>query len=129
LKFAQEVDSAGGTPVLVTPLTRRKFDSDGKVVESLAEEREITKNVGHDNHFKWIDLNFASQKYVNAIGEIAAHKYNLDSTDNVHLNKRGGVVFGRLVSDLLVEKYPSNFEAFTKPDADLSALIAAGKPA
>jgi lysophospholipase L1-like esterase len=115
--------------VLVTPLTRRKFDADGKVVKSLAEERTITKNVGHDNHFKWIDLNLASEKYVSAIGETEAHKYNKDATDNVHLNKRGAVVFARIVSDLLVEKYPANFQAFAKPDADLSALIAAGKPA
>ncbi|KAL5379860.1 hypothetical protein DPSP01_008142 [Paraphaeosphaeria sporulosa] len=129
LKFAQEVTSAGGQPILVTPLTRRNFQSDGKVLENLATQRNITIQVATSNNIKWIDLNIASENYVNAIGKTAASQYNLASNDWTHLNTWGGVVFARIVSDLLVEKYPSNFQAYTKPNATLSALIKAGKPA
>ncbi|KAF1973815.1 SGNH hydrolase [Bimuria novae-zelandiae CBS 107.79] len=129
LKFAQEVTSAGGQPILVTPLTRRNFQSNGKVAENLAQQRNITIDVAISNKIKWIDLNIASQNYVNAIGKTAASKYNLASDDWTHLNTWGGVVFARIVSDLLVEKYPSNFQGYTKANATLSALIKAGKPA
>ncbi|KAJ4290524.1 hypothetical protein N0V90_010741 [Kalmusia sp. IMI 367209] len=129
LKFAQEVTSAGGQPILVTPLTRRNFQSDGKVAENLSTQRNITITVATSNNIKYIDLNIASENYVNAIGKTAASKYNLASDDWTHLNTWGGVVFARIVSDLLVEKYPSNFQAYTKANATLSSLIKAGKPA
>ena len=113
----------------MTPLTRRNFQSDGKVTENLATQRTITIDVAQSNNIKWIDLNIASENYVNAIGKTASSKYNLASDDWTHLNTWGGVVFSRIVSDLLVEKYPSNFQAYTKSNATLSALIKAGKPA
>lgn len=127
LKFAQEVTSAGGQPILVTPLTRRNFQSDGKVLENLAKERNITTAVATSNNIKYIDLNIVSENYVNALGKAEASKYNLASNDWTHLNTWGGVVFARIVSDLLVEKYPSNFQAYTKANATMSALIKAGK--
>nr|GFD55716.1 hypothetical protein [Tanacetum cinerariifolium] len=68
-------------------------------------------------------------KYVNAIGSAAADKYNLASGDRTHVNEWGGVVFSRIVSDLLVAKYPAEFAAVTKKNETLSALIAAGKAA
>lgn len=74
-------------------------------------------------------MNKASQDYVNAIGQDAAYKYNLAADDRTHLNEWGGVVFARIVSDLLVAKYPQQFEAVTKKNETLSALIKAGKAA
>jgi lysophospholipase L1-like esterase len=128
-KFAAEVKAGGGTPILLTPLTRRNFQSDGKVLSNLSTERNATIGVAQANDIKWIDLNIASEKYVNTIGKSAASKYNLASDDWTHLNEWGGVVFARIVSDLLVEKYPKEFEEFTKKNETLSALIKAGKPA
>lgn len=129
LKFANEASSAGATPILLTPLTRRNFDSNGKVIENLSEQRAATLSVAQTNNIKFIDLNQASLNYVNAIGKTAASKYNLASDDWTHLNEWGGVVFARIVSDLLVEKYPDLFADATKKNETLSALIKAGKPA
>lgn len=126
-KFAAEVKSAGGTPILLTPLTRRNFQSDGKVLENLSTERNATISVAQANSIMWVDLNIASENYVNSLGKSAASKYNLASNDWTHLNEWGGVVFSRIVSDLLVEKYPKDFEEFTKKNETMSALIKAGK--
>lgn len=106
--FATEAIEAGATPILVTPLTRRTF-SGGKVVENLANETAATIAVAEANNLHWIDLNEASTKYVNAIGSAAADKYNLASGDRTHVNEWGGVVFARIVSDLLVSKYGGGF--------------------
>jgi lysophospholipase L1-like esterase len=126
--FAAEAKKAGATPILLTSLTRRTF-SGGKVVENLSNERAATIEVANANSLHWIDLNQASTKYVNAIGSAAADKYNLAAGDRTHVNQWGGVVFARLVSDLLVAKYPGEFQSVTVKNQTLSQLIAAGKPA
>ncbi|KAF2646520.1 esterase [Massarina eburnea CBS 473.64] len=130
LKFAQETTSAGGAPILLTPLTRRNFaSSTSNVTENLVEQRSATIDVATNNNIKWIDLNLVSMNYVNTIKKDAASKYNLAANDWTHLNTWGGVVFSRIVSDLLVEKYGNIFTPATKANSTLSALIKAGKPA
>lgn len=127
--FVDQVVAAGGTPILVTPLTRRAFDSKTKkVIENLSEQRKITIAVATAKKADYIDLNEASTNYVNAIGQKAANSYNLSPKDSTHLNPTGALVFSRLVSDLLVQKYPTIFVPVTKKDASLTALIDAGKP-
>lgn len=67
--FVDEVRNAGGEPILVSSLTRRVF-SGGKVVQSLANERNATLTVAKSKGTKAIDLNIASENYCNAIGEV-----------------------------------------------------------
>ncbi|CBY01966.1 hypothetical protein IAQ61_006561 [Plenodomus lingam] len=131
--FAKEVVTAGGTPILVTPLTRRSFNSTtNRVIESLSKQRDITISVANSGHYHFIDLNKASTDYVNAIGSKEADKYNYipsDHIDRTHLTKAGANVFSRMVADLILTKYPKEFNGFIKRNDTLSALIAAGKPA
>lgn len=128
--FATEVQAAGGTPVLVTPLTRRTFNSTTKrVIENLANERNTTISVALSKQVRFIDLNKASTDYVNAIGSVAADQYNLAAGDRTHVNAWGGVVFSRIVSDLLVSKYSKEFYRSTKKNETLSSLIEEGKAA
>lgn len=132
--FVDDVREAGGDPVLITSLTRRAFSGDPpRVVESLANERNATISVAKAKKAKIIDLNIASENYCNAIGPQASWRYNLLNAtrqgDTTHLNEWGGTVFGRLVSDLLVEKYGRVFEEWTVPNATLSALLDEGLPA
>ncbi|KAF2823160.1 SGNH hydrolase [Ophiobolus disseminans] len=126
--MANEVATAGGIPILVTPLTRRTF-KDGKVNENLSNETAKTLEVAKKQSQHFIDLNKASTTYVNAIGSAAADKYNYASGDRTHVNPWGGVVFARIVSDLLVASYPEEFKEVTVANATLSATIKAGKAA
>lgn len=75
----------------------------------------------------YLDLNKASTNYVNAIGEDASHEYNLTPDDNTHLNEHGGVVFARMVADLLLRK--ECLEQYITPDEELSDKIWNGLPA
>ncbi|KAK1970259.1 SGNH hydrolase, partial [Colletotrichum sublineola] len=101
--LAVEVTAAGGTPILITSLTRRTF-SGGKVIQNLENERLRAIAAAEAVGATYLDLNTASTDYVNAIGNENAHKYDLSSGDATHLNTAGGVVFGRLVADLLLAK-------------------------
>lgn len=105
--------------------------------------------MAEEKKLRFIDLNQASINYVNAIGQQATLPYNYaNGTDRTHLSEWGrlklrylscrklvliaiigGVVFSRLVSDLLVEKYPKEFVEVTVKNATLSALIKEGKAA
>jgi len=122
--FAEEVTSALATPILVTPLTRRTFKN-GTVVENLSNERAATIEVAEDLGVGFIDLNRASTDYVNAVGASAADGYNLAQGDRTHLNPWGGVIFGRMVSDLLVEKF-EDVREWTVANATLSEQIRDG---
>ncbi|KAK7708224.1 hypothetical protein SLS57_009121 [Botryosphaeria dothidea] len=102
-QFVADVRDAGGNPILVTPLSRRQYSSDGRINENLAEQRSATLAVAADEKALAIDLNRASTDYLNAIGEEDAYKYNLNADDRTHLNDAGSVVFGNMVSWLLDE--------------------------
>ncbi|EUC49614.1 carbohydrate esterase family 12 protein [Bipolaris oryzae ATCC 44560] len=131
--FASEVMTSGATPILVTPLTRRTFNTTtNRVIENLAAETALTIDVATSSNLHFIDLNKASTAYVNAIGQAGADTYNWvgngsTARDRTHLNPWGEVVFGRVVSDLLVEKYAGEFGQWTVRNETLSRLIREGK--
>lgn len=52
----------------------------------------------------------------------------LNGTDHTHLNVLGSVVFGRMVSDLMADKY-ADIAAVTRENATLSDEIWGGVPA
>ena len=65
---------------------------------------------------------------MNAIGPEASWRCNYLPDDRTHLNDWGSVVFGRLVSDLLVAKY-KDIKVWTKANETLSAALREGVPA
>ncbi|KAH7321229.1 SGNH hydrolase-type esterase domain-containing protein [Stachybotrys elegans] len=123
--MVDEVQAAGGTPVLITPLTRRSF-KDGKVDESLVNERATTIKVAEEKGVACLDLNKASVDYVNAIGEANGHKYDAEPGDSTHLNAAGTTVFSRMVADLLVRER-SDLGQWIRGNKALSAKIWAGE--
>lgn len=109
-------------------MTRRTFESENNVAQSLEIERLIAIVAAAETGSAYLDLNKASTDYVNAIGEEASHEYNYEPDDNTHLNEHGGVVFGRMVADLLQRK-KTCLEQYITPDEELSDKIWNGLPA
>ncbi|KAI1749135.1 SGNH hydrolase-type esterase domain-containing protein [Xylaria castorea] len=126
--LAGDVKALGGTPLLITPLTRRSFTSNNTASDSLHDQRLATISAASTAGATYLDLNAASLAYVDAIGEDAAHAYNLNADDNTHLNAWGSVVFGRIVADLLLEKKPE-LEQWIAANETMSELIKEGLPA
>ncbi|OKL55515.1 hypothetical protein UA08_09201 [Talaromyces atroroseus] len=126
--LAENVTAAGGTPVLVTPLSRRNFNSSGLVIEDLAEQRNITITVAESLGVSYIDLNKASTMYLDAIGQNLSATYNRVSDDYTHLNAVGSVVFGTLVSWLLLTttSLGGALEPYTIPSAAIIDAIENG---
>ena len=99
--FVSDVRTAGGTPILVTSLSRRNFNSTGQVTLNLAPQVAATLRVAAETGSAYIDLNKASVAYLSAIGLTNAYKYNLKPEDRTHLNYPGSLVFGNIVGSLI----------------------------
>ncbi|KAM0432206.1 hypothetical protein ACHAPT_004742 [Fusarium lateritium] len=123
--LVDEVKKAGGTPIIITSLTRRTF-SGGAVIENLSEWRDAAIAVAKDRNVEYLDLNTASTNYINAVGKQNADYYNLSEGDRTHLNVAGEIVFGRLVADLLLEKRP-DLEKYVVPNEELSRKLREGE--
>lgn len=138
--LATEVKEAGGTPILVTPLTRRDFSSEHEAADNLADQRLATIAAANSTSTWYIDLNQASLQYVDAIGNESAQVYNLNEGDETHLNDYGSLVFGTMVADLILghppvigdgQWKPSNescLAQWIKPNETLSEEIWSGVP-
>ncbi|KAI3317224.1 SGNH hydrolase-type esterase domain-containing protein [Xylariaceae sp. AK1471] len=128
--LATDIKNLGGTPLLVTPLTRRSFPSStpNSASDSLHNERLATIAAAEATGTTYLDLNQASLNYINAIGATAAHVYDLNAGDSTHLNSWGSVVFGRIVADLLLEK-KGDLKTWIRANETLSTLIKNGQPA
>ncbi|KAH8198568.1 hypothetical protein TruAng_007249 [Truncatella angustata] len=129
-KLALDIKSRGGTPLLVTPLSRRNFVSEHNATDSLHNERLYTIAAAEATDTTYLDLNKYSLEYVNQIGNTSAQAYDLNGygADMTHLNAWGSVVFGRLVADLLLEK-KDYLEPWITPNKTLSDEIRSGIPA
>ncbi|KPM39579.1 hypothetical protein AK830_g6985 [Neonectria ditissima] len=123
--LAGDVTNAGGTPIIITSLTRRRF-SGGAVIQNLEEWRQAAIEAAKEVGIKWLDLNIASTDYVNAIGSDNATYYDLSEGDKTHLNTAGETVFARMVVDLLLQKR-ADLKPFFIPNKALSDKIWAGE--
>ncbi|KAK4101262.1 carbohydrate esterase family 12 protein [Parathielavia hyrcaniae] len=123
--LANQVRSAGATPIILTSLTRRKFSSGDVLNDDLADVAAAAKTAAAAADVALLDLNAASRAYVQAIGPEKADLYNLLDGDRTHLNEHGIAVFGRMVADLVVE-WTGSLRAYVTPDPQVSKKIAGG---
>ncbi|KAI0748145.1 SGNH hydrolase [Daedaleopsis nitida] len=100
--IVKAIKAVGGSPILVTSLTRRNFFANGTIDDALELWAEETIKVAHAQRLPLLDLHAQSVEYCEAIGPEASHRLNYLPTDNTHLNPNGATVFGRMVADLMV---------------------------
>jgi lysophospholipase L1-like esterase len=127
IQFVKEVRAIPATPILVTSLSRRRFSSStGKINENLKDVTAAAKDAASKTGVKIIDLNAASTKYLNAVGEAKAATYNLKSDDFTHLNKQGSIVFGNMVAMLIGESVPE-LKQYVVPVKEIAAALKGGQ--
>lgn len=77
IRFINETKSKKATPVLITPVARRKFDAAGKVEETHAVYAGIVRKVAQENKVALIDLDKESQELLQKYGpETSKYLYN-----------------------------------------------------
>lgn len=92
----------GGTPVLVTPMHRRRFDETGKIINTLGDYPDAVRQLAAEEHVLLIDLNEMSKTLYEAWGPEESKKafvhypagtfpgQNEALEDNTHFNTFGG---------------------------------------
>lgn len=126
-RMASDVVTSGGHPILVTPLSRRNYFSNGTINDILEPWAVWVRKAADATQQPYIELLQTSIKYLNEIGEKAAMILNYNNTDHTHLNTDGKIIFGRMVADLIEAKKIISPDPF-RANATLSAQEAAGIP-
>jgi lysophospholipase L1-like esterase len=68
-KYIAMTRDKGATPVLVTSMNRRTFDSQGHITDSLAPYPQTMREVAESEHVALIDLNAMSKTLYESVGE------------------------------------------------------------
>ena len=66
--YIAEARKKGGKPVLITSTNRRKFDENGKIINTLEEFPEAMRQLAKDENVPLIDLNAMSKEFYEALG-------------------------------------------------------------
>jgi lysophospholipase L1-like esterase len=133
-QYVRDVKSAGGRPVLVTPLTRRSFQN-GKLKNDLVPWAEATRKLAAEENVPVLDLNTESAAAVQKMGPGEANTLAMSPPpaaviaaaasgnsppvpkvppdaapgamfDYTHLGAKGSALFGRIIADELVRAIP-----------------------
>jgi lysophospholipase L1-like esterase len=105
-RYIEESRAAGIKPILVTPLTRRYFEADGKIHSDLTAHSDTMKKVATEMKVPLIDLHHDSIAWLDGMGEKVGNTLSITKKDDdgktifdkTHLNWKGSYVFGRMVA-------------------------------
>ena len=107
--YAKRIQKAGGKPVIVSSVTRRSFDKNGKIVSNLVKNEKYTykanltayakaaESVAKELKLPFINLHAASIAHHNKIGREASMTYNFKEGDRTHFNRKGAEAITNLI--------------------------------
>ena len=97
IRFVTEARAHGATPVIITPVARRKFDDTGKSVETHGDYPAAARKVARDMNVPLIDLSAAAQTLYNALGPEKAVALFATPAEATHHSDYGSYEIAKLV--------------------------------
>ncbi|HPF02030.1 MAG TPA: rhamnogalacturonan acetylesterase [Bacteroidales bacterium] len=98
-RFVNETRGRGATPVLFTPIVRRKFGDNGLLTDTHGDYPRSVREVADNMDVPLIDLQKLTEEWVNTLGEEASREYYLwtlpddrypdGRKDDTHLSLKG----------------------------------------
>lgn len=95
-EFVEAARKLGGVPVLITPVQRRTFDTQGKITNSHGDYPEAVRQAAQEENVPLIDLNAMSALLYEAWGPDVS-KRAFAPYDGTHHNNYGGYELARCV--------------------------------
>ncbi|MFB6344010.1 rhamnogalacturonan acetylesterase [Saccharicrinis sp. FJH62] len=97
--YVNEAREKGATPVLLTPIVRRKFGEDGKLEPTHGDYPDAVRKVAEKMNVPLIDMQILTKDWVNNLGDSASkkmylwvgptEKYPKERKDDTHLQVEG----------------------------------------
>lgn len=118
--YVDRIKDAGGKPIILSSVTRRFFDEDGKILpredgvkSNLSYYAKAAQAVAEKEEIPFIDLYAISVIHHNEIGPEASAAYNFEETDTTHFSPEGAEAIANLIAGELKRVVPA-FEDYLK---------------
>ncbi|MBV1908325.1 MAG: rhamnogalacturonan acetylesterase [Kangiellaceae bacterium] len=121
--FIAQVRAKGANPILMTPITRRYFNSNGRIKNTHPVYADLVRQVSKQNKVVFIDMEKLTKAYFEEIGEKDSAlrymhippqthpNYPKGVRDNTHLNQLGAREVAQLVlKELKQLQHPLSFQ-------------------
>lgn len=114
-KFIDEVRAKDGIPVLITPVVRRRFNSDNEFYDVHGEYPDLVREVAAEKNDALLELHRKSEKLLIELGKDKSQElflwvkpgespnYPEGKEDNTHFNDHGAKVIAGLVAECVRE--------------------------
>ena len=124
MRYVELARSKGATPILVTPVARRKFDR-GQLLDTHGLYAQAVRDLAQREQVGLVDLTTLSMDWLRAAGDDASKAYFMhvpaqDQQDDTHFQQRGAVMVACLVVAGWKQVDPS-LAAHVKRDTDCGA--------
>ena len=125
IKPAQE---KGAHPILLTPISRRKFGDDGMVTDSHGLYDDDVRELAEELDIPCLDMTKTTENLYNMVGEEGSKDYHAifkDTSkgfDNTHLNRMGAEYIAAFVTEELRLKDSDGLGAYV--DTDVLSVLA-----
>jgi lysophospholipase L1-like esterase len=109
LRFINETKSKEAIPVLLTPVSRRKFNSRGKIQETHEIYSDVVRSLAKETNVAFIDMDKKTQQLLQKFGKENSRllflqlqpgehpHYPLGIDDNTHFNELGARLIAQIV--------------------------------
>lgn len=108
-KFVNETRAKGATPILFTSIVRRKFDSDGLLLDTHGDYPAAVRSLAEQMEVQLIDLQKITEEWVSSMGDepskemflwtAPSDKYPEGRKDDTHLSVEGAHHIANMVLD------------------------------
>jgi len=106
-QYIDETRAIGATPILVTPVQRRTYGSDGRLNNTLIIYADAMKAIAAEKKVGVIDLNASSGRLYEQLGPAANDVVANAPDDRTHFNENGARMMAHLVMQELTQVEPA----------------------
>jgi len=112
-KYISETRAKGATPILLTPIVRRKFDASGNLIDTHGKYPDAVRKVAANLNVDLIDMQLLTRTFISSLGDEPSKKMYLwtapDSKfpegrkDDTHLSVEGAKTIAGLVAKEVIK--------------------------
>lgn len=117
-RYVRETRERGATPVLLTPIARRRFDEKGELLKTHGEYPDRVREVARTEGVTLLEMEPLTEAWLRELGDEASRAYFMwvakgtsprypdGREDNTHLNVRGAHIVSRMVAREVEKQLP-----------------------